>query len=632
MRSKREPGTKKYFQIILITLHSFFFNRHCEPEGCGNLFFGDCFVARIRRSPRNDSLFNLFALLLAAVVLLFPGYPNKLYANSEPAPISGTPMLYQQQIQLNREFSSRARIQAEISEGSRILADVAGQQVSFWAFNFNFSTNDPNGYYQTTATCLDRLLLSTGYYLNIYMEDNGQNDLTSTIDSIRNEFINKILPNVTTYFGSPPAGDFTVLILDIRDDYNPAIFGSTYVSGYFDSRNEDSGLPNSNARHMIYMDSNPGQPGITTFYGTLAHEFQHFIHYNIDPIEDTWVNEGLSGLARFVCGYGHQGSHVNGFAGAPGTSLTYWQDNLANYGATYLFMLYLNEHYGGATTIRNIVANTGRGIAGINSALLLSGYTVAFNDIFKNWVIANYLNNSSIYGGIYGYTNSFAGIIRAPGNIQVTNSHSFYPALDIGSVNQYAANYIKFSNLGGVYNTFVLIPYNLSQSDPQIYSYTGVIGSLILSLTGINNNLGMSGVQQGTSNPTPRVTSILSAEHTVFTNGEVSNDSGGGGCFIATAAYGSALAREVFVLREFRDHYLLNNPLGQIFVSFYYAISPPIADFLARHENLRGAVRIALYPAVGFSHAVMKVPRETMLLILSILFFIGLILVKRRRG
>jgi hypothetical protein len=87
-------------------------------------------------------------------------------------------------------------------------------------------------------------------------------------------------------------------------------------------------------------------------------------------------------LAVFVCGYGHRESHVTAFAEAPGTSLTYWEDNLANYGATYLFMLYLAEHYGGATSTKNIVANTGRGIDGINNALWQSGYAVTVNDIF----------------------------------------------------------------------------------------------------------------------------------------------------------------------------------------------------------------------------------------------------------
>jgi C1A family cysteine protease len=66
----------------------------------------------------------------------------------------------------------------------------------------------------------------------------------------------------------------------------------------------------------------------------------------------------------------------------------------------------------------------------------------------------------------------------------------------------------------------------------------------------------------------------------------------GGACFIATAAYGTDTARELDVLREFRDEVLLPNALGAEFVSFYYETSPPIADFISQHDILRTAVRV----------------------------------------
>jgi len=65
----------------------------------------------------------------------------------------------------------------------------------------------------------------------------------------------------------------------------------------------------------------------------------------------------------------------------------------------------------------------------------------------------------------------------------------------------------------------------------------------------------------------------------------------GGGCFIATAAYGTPTGKQIDVLREFRDDVLLKSTAGSQFVALYYEFSPPIADFIAGHEFLRTLVR-----------------------------------------
>ena len=62
-------------------------------------------------------------------------------------------------------------------------------------------------------------------------------------------------------------------------------------------------------------------------------------------------------------------------------------------------------------------------------------------------------------------------------------------------------------------------------------------------------------------------------------------------CFIATATYGTALHEDINVLRDFRDDYLMSNPVGRAFVKIYYSSSPPLADVIRENEGLRTAVR-----------------------------------------
>jgi hypothetical protein len=71
------------------------------------------------------------------------------------------------------------------------------------------------------------------------------------------------------------------------------------------------------------------------------------------------------------------------------------------------------------------------------------------------------------------------------------------------------------------------------------------------------------------------------------------------GCFIATAAYGQDMAREVQALRAFRDEFLITNRPGRAFVAWYYRHGPEAAAWLNAHPGYKPLVRAALLPAVG---------------------------------
>jgi hypothetical protein len=69
-------------------------------------------------------------------------------------------------------------------------------------------------------------------------------------------------------------------------------------------------------------------------------------------------------------------------------------------------------------------------------------------------------------------------------------------------------------------------------------------------------------------------------------------------CFVATAAYGSPLAAEIWALRRFRDRYLMTNPAGRAFVDAYYSVGPYAADIIAEHPWMRTTTRVLLTPLV----------------------------------
>lgn len=218
------------------------------------------------------------------------------------------------------------------------------------------------------------------------------------------------------------------------------------VAGLFSASNSFSRLaePYSNEREMFYINLKALPPGNTYFDSVLAHEFQHMIHWNQDRNESTWVNEGLSELAPFINGYGSS-SFAGVFRNVPDTQLTSWADSpseaAANYGGSFLFMAYFLQHFGEELT-RAMVANPHNGIAGFNATLAEHGRRERFDDIFADFLAANYLNDTRLGQGQWGYKN----LTLDP--LVITDHYSTFPAESSTEVHQYGGDYFELTGNG----------------------------------------------------------------------------------------------------------------------------------------------------------------------------------------
>ena len=81
---------------------------------------------------------------------------------------------------------------------------------------------------------------------------------------------------------------------------------------------------------------------------------------------------------------------------------------------------------------------------------------------------------------------------------------------------------------------------------------------------------------------------------------EIKNTEEGGGCLIATAAFGSEMAPQVQFLREIRDSTVLQTESGTSFMTgfnqFYYSFSPVIADYERENPAFKEVVKLTLTP------------------------------------
>ncbi len=175
-----------------------------------------------------------------------------------------------------------------------------------------------------------------------------------------------------------------------------------YIVGFF-----WSSINEAFNQNMIFIDSldwaNRLGPDVEVPYlyeATVAHELEHLIHNDHDGDELSWVDEGLADLAEYLNGFGHPDGHVAYYLDYHRNPLTLWNDGLEDYGASYLFQLYLLENFGLQTEdgwdhawTRALLDEPLNGIAGIESC---SGAT--FNDLYDAWILANLVDDPALTG------------------------------------------------------------------------------------------------------------------------------------------------------------------------------------------------------------------------------------------
>jgi|TARA_B110000211_G_scaffold70678_1_gene81822 PKD repeat protein len=227
----------------------------------------------------------------------------------------------------------------------------------------------------------------------IFVED-GKVVSSIILSDIVSTWESTIYPTDVNYFGSPPDVDNNCQIEIVIYE----IDGTGSIGGYF-----QPGI--SAIRESLFFDLDDMNSRNTI----LAHEFEHLLHNSRDPFEYLWIDEGAADMAAFLC-FGVNNAlsaHVNHWSENSSISLRWWNDRLADYGAGFLFMMYLADKLGGGDAITRLIADTSVGGSSIENLAINPepGSTSIgnnMNDIFANFSAAVSLDSPQ---GVLGFSN-----------------------------------------------------------------------------------------------------------------------------------------------------------------------------------------------------------------------------------
>jgi immune inhibitor A len=267
-------------------------------------------------------------------------------------------------------------------------------------------------------------------------------------------FDQEIYPRTRAFFGieAQPGVD-----CDLRIHVVHARGLGRSVGGYFSAPDAypRAVRSDSNEGEIFIMHAEPGyngaDPGSEVYLSTLAHEFQHMISFHQTHAPALWLEEGAAQFAERLNGYGDAVTTIYSFAAAPHTQLNTWQEgdageNSAHYGAAYLFWCYIYDRFGEEIT-RQFARSPERSVRALMDLLAANGIVnpdtgsrLSFEDLFADFVIANYMGTEAIEaGGHLRYTS-----IRVPPmTTHATLSARDYPFFTRQSLAQFGTHYYK---------------------------------------------------------------------------------------------------------------------------------------------------------------------------------------------
>jgi immune inhibitor A len=317
---------------------------------------------------------------------------------------------------------------------------------------FFVSNSDDNS--NATVTAVMRYATAHVYFWVEQGVSADDGDIRAVVDT----FENKISPTDREFFGSEWSpgidGDPHVYILWTRG------LGSN-TAGYYSPADEVSrkAHPYSNQHEMFYMNADAMELTDSFVLSVLAHEFQHMIHWNADPNEDTWVNEGFSVLAETLNGYGVGGMDW-AYTNQPDLQLTAWTDINDNevaghYGGAFLFMNYFLGRFGSEAT-QALVRSPLNGLVGIDEIFRQLGIqepsgtrVLVSEDVMADFGAALLVQDPSLENGRYG----FSQYPNAPEVGNITDVDSCPSQKESKKVSQYGFDYYAIK-CGGAYTIF----------------------------------------------------------------------------------------------------------------------------------------------------------------------------------